>query len=31
MIWHELAQWPLVVSVSAGLQTAQSLNAFAQD
>jgi hypothetical protein len=31
MIRHELAQWPLVVSVSAGLQTVQSLDAFAQD
>ncbi|RIX77574.1 hypothetical protein [Acidovorax cavernicola] len=31
MIRHELSQWPLVISVSAGLQTLESLQAFTED
>lgn len=31
MIRHELSQWPLVISVSSGLQTLESMQAFTQD
>ncbi len=31
MIRHELSQWPLVISVSSGLQTLESMNAFTED
>ncbi|RSZ34377.1 MULTISPECIES: hypothetical protein [unclassified Variovorax] len=31
MIHHELSQWPLVISVSAGLQTLEGMHAFTED
>lgn len=31
MIHHELSQWPLVISVSSGLQTLESMQAFTED
>ena len=31
MIHHELSQWPLVISVSAGLQTIEGMRAFTDD
>lgn len=31
MVRHELSQWPLVISVSAGLQTLESMQAFTED
>jgi hypothetical protein len=31
MIHHELSQWPLVISVSSGLQTLESMHAFTDD
>lgn len=31
MIHHELSQWPLVISVSAGLQTIKAMQAFTDD
>ncbi|SCX41960.1 hypothetical protein [Variovorax sp. EL159] len=31
MIHHDLSQWPLVISVSAGLQTLESMQAFTED
>lgn len=31
MIHHELSQWPLVISVSAGLQTLEDMRAFTDD
>ncbi|MBB1599548.1 hypothetical protein [Variovorax sp. UMC13] len=31
MIHHELGQWPLVISVSAGLQTLEAMQAFTDD
>ena len=31
MVRHELSQWPLVISVSTGLQTLESMQAFTED
>ncbi|SEJ29363.1 MULTISPECIES: hypothetical protein [unclassified Variovorax] len=31
MIHHELGQWPLVISVSSGLQTLEAMQAFTED
>ncbi|UVH59573.1 hypothetical protein NWF24_09225 [Variovorax paradoxus] len=31
MIHHELSQWPLVISVTAGLQTLEGMQAFTED
>ena len=31
MVHHELSQWPLVISVSSGLQTLESMQAFTED
>ncbi|SFP56850.1 hypothetical protein [Variovorax sp. 770b2] len=31
MIRHELSQWPLVISISSGLQTLESMDAFTED